>query len=66
MKYPKFKVVSSPSPAEHLVICDKCDKAEWVIFEQKRIYYCANKHRMRPASSKEIEEANKILNACVL
>lgn len=61
MKYPNFKVVNSPTPAEHLVICDKCGKAEWVIFELKRIYYCFNKHRMRAASVTEIKEANKIL-----
>jgi hypothetical protein len=57
--YPTWKVKSSPTPSDRLVICEKCGKGEWIGHGFPTIAYCSTpKHgRMREGTQKEYAEA---------
>jgi len=54
IKYPRLRVITSPTPSEHLVICEVCHKAKWTIKVQGGTYYCCNT-RQREATTAEYE-----------
>lgn len=62
MQYPQWRSSGGPTPAERLVICEKCNKAEWVLHGFPQVVYCT-KHdvRMREATKKEYAEAKRVL-----
>ena len=63
MEYPTYRYKSTPTPSDKLVICDKCQKAEWTIYSDL-IIYCYRypcRSRKREATAEEYKEARKML-----
>jgi hypothetical protein len=71
-KYPTYRSPSNPTPAEELLVCERCGQAAWVIGSSQQQYHsCRTCHgpswgktqaRMRKAVPAEYTEALRILN----
>ena len=64
MKYPTFKVSGSPTPNEKLMVCEVCQKAEWVGHATGRTRHCCHS-RMREATPQEYDEGRLALNLII-
>lgn len=53
MNYPTFKVKGDPTPLDKLVVCDRCQVAEWTIHSNLQSYHSQCGSRMREATKKE-------------
>lgn len=60
MNYPSFKTVGDPTPLDKLVICDRCQVAEWTIHSNIINYHQCHS-RMREATKREYAEAIRVL-----
>lgn len=61
MRYPAFRCNSAPTPNNYLIVCDKCQKAEWAFFTVGRIFHCFCGDRYRQGTVDEREAANDAL-----
>ena len=61
MTYPRGYIYSRPTPATLLVVCDKCNEADWTIRtdRQHRCYKCHS--RKREGTEAEYKEAVKAI-----
>lgn len=52
------KKYSTPTPADKLIICDRCQRGEWTIFRQGHVSTCTRCWgRMREGTKSEYKEA---------
>ena len=65
MKYETWKVQSHPTPNNKLLVCDKCQEANWWI-DYPGISYCRIGHgRLREGTAKEYLEATNNLKEVI-
>ena len=65
MKYPEWKCKGNPTPNDKLIICDKCQCAEYTMHSDLLQYHSKCSSRMREATKKEYQEAKKALKEII-
>ena len=61
IRYPTFRVPSAPTRNDFLVVCDKCQVAQWTMKIQGNVNYCTCGSRQREATPTEYKEAKAAL-----
>lgn len=66
MEYETFKTKGTPTRTDHLLICDKCEKARWTMYIHGHIYHCTRcGSRMREGTELEYRFAKNTLKLII-